>query len=265
MATPRGRSRRSSDDPPSPAQDVRASPLRSQVFPLAAAAAAAGIVAFLVAGPDPEQALRDAGPELGAWTYAIVGLLAFLETGTLLGLVVPGEVAMLFGGFVAGGGAIDLLVLLGVVWVAAVAGDLLGYWLGRWLGRPFLLRHGARFGMTPDRVAWAEAFFARHGRKAILIGRFLGIVRSVAPFLAGASRMSFGAFLPVDVLGAWLWSWSFTLLGYLSWKSFDRIVDLVGHGKLILGATAGGIVLVAVAFRIRRRAARRAGEPDALT
>lgn len=225
----------------------------------AGAAVAAAVVALVLAAPDPEQALRDAGPALGAWTYAIVGTLAMLETGTFLGLLVPGEVAMLFGGFVAGGGAIDLPTLIAVVWIAAVAGDVLGYWLGRRLGRPFLLRHGSRFGMTPARVVWAEAFFDRHGRKAILIGRFLGVVRSVAPFLAGASRMPFRAFLPVDVLGAGLWATTFTVLGYLFWQSFDRAVDLIAQGKLVAAAAAALAAVAIVAVRIRRgRAQRRA-------
>ncbi|MFN8188679.1 MAG: DedA family protein [Gaiellales bacterium] len=232
---------------------------RRRLLLLAGAALGVTIIVLLVAGPDPEQALRDAGPELGAWTYAIVGVMAFLETGTFLGLLVPGEAAMLFGGFVAGSGAIDLVTLLAVVWVAAVAGDVLGYWLGRRLGRSFLLRHGPRVGITPERIVWSEAFFDRHGRKAILIGRFLGVVRTVAPFLAGASRMPFRAFLPVDIVAAGLWSLTFTLLGYLFWRSFDRVVELVGHGKLVLVGAVGIAALVALVVRLRRARSGRSG------
>jgi undecaprenyl-diphosphatase len=129
------------------------------------------------------------------------GTLAFLEAGAFLGLLVPGETATILGGVVAGQGEIDIVVLIALVWTAAFAGDLTGYWLGRRLGRAFLIRHGPRFGFTAVRLEQVEQFFDRHGGKAVFLGRFVGIVRSLAPFLAGSSRMPLGRFVAYDILG----------------------------------------------------------------
>src|SRR5918999_1661643 len=89
-------------------------------------------------------------------------------------------------GVVAERGGVELLPLIGFVWLAAAGGDLVSFLLGRRLGRPFLERHGPRFQLTPDRLARVDAFYERHGGKAVLLGRFTGLVRAVSPFVAGA-------------------------------------------------------------------------------
>ena len=131
-------------------------------------------------------------------------MLAFLETGAFIGLVAPGETTVIVGGLVAGQGEISLLVLIAIVWTCAVLGDLTSYALGRRLGREFMVRHGARVKITEERLEQVEAFFERRGGTTILIGRFIGLVRAIAPFIAGASRMPLRKFLPYDVLGAGL-------------------------------------------------------------
>jgi len=151
---------------------------------------------------------------LGAWTYALVAGLAFLETGAFVGLIAPGETAIVLGGVVAAQGGVSLPVILLAAWLAAALGDLASYALGRRLGRRFLLAHGPRVGVTAARVAKVDGFFGRHGGKAILIGRFVGLVRAVAPFLAGASRLQLSRFLPWSLLGTAVWAATFTLVGY---------------------------------------------------
>ncbi len=113
--------------------------------------------------------------------------------------------------------------MIAIVWAAAVAGDCASYYFGKRLGRDFLVRHGPRFQVTPDRLEKVEDFFDHHGGKAIFIGRFVGIVRAIAPFLAGSGGMSFRRFLPFDVLGAGLWSTTFILIGYV-------VLAEPGHG-----------------------------------
>ena len=135
-----------------------------------------------------------------------MGALAFLETGAFIGLLAPGETAMLLGGLVAGQGKIDVLTMIAIAWTAAVAGDVTSFFLGRRLGRGFLERHGPRVKITEERLQSVEGFFDRHGGKAILLGRFVGLVRAVAPFLAGSSGMPLRRFIPYDVIGAGLWS-----------------------------------------------------------
>jgi uncharacterized membrane protein YdjX (TVP38/TMEM64 family) len=142
---------------------------------LVAAAVFAGVTAGLVQPPDLEGALTDLSDTLGTWTYALVAALAFLETGAFVGLVAPGESAIVLGGVVAAEGEVSLAVILPLAWLAAALGDLASFWLGKRLGRRFLLAHGPRLGVTATRLERVEGFFAQHGPKAILAGRFIGI------------------------------------------------------------------------------------------
>ena len=199
--------------------------------------------------PDLEQLLIDVGERLGKWTYLLVGALAFFETGAFVGLVAPGETALLLGGLVAGQGQIDVLTMIAVVWAAAVAGDLTSFYLGRRLGRAFMVKHGARVQITEERLEHVERFFDRHGGKAILIGRFVGLVRAIAPFLAGSSGMPLRRFVPYDVVGAGLWGSSFVLLGYIFWQSFSQLVDYAKKGALALGAVI--VLVVAIVWLVR--------------
>ena len=192
--------------------------------------------------PNLQSTLEDIGGTLGAWTYLVVGVMAFFETGAFVGLIAPGETVMLVGGLVAGQGEIDVIRLIGIAWVAAVAGDVTSLILGRRLGRAFLVRHGPKVSITEERLHSVERFFERHGGKAILLGRFVGLVRAIAPFLAGSSGMSLRRFLPYDIIGAGLWASTFILLGYAFWASFDRVVHYAEQGALALGTT---IVVVA--------------------
>ena len=167
--------------------------------------------------PNLEKAIEDIGNALGPWTYVLVGVCAFLETGAFVGLVVPGETALLVGGVIAGQGRISILAVIAIAWAAAVAGDAASFFLGRRLGRQFLVRHGSKVKITEERLQQVEAFFDRHGGPTILIGRFVSIVRAIAPFIAGSSKMSYARFLPYDVIGAGLWATALLLLGYVFW------------------------------------------------
>src|SRR4051794_23238082 len=212
----------------------------------------------VVEPPNLTNLVEDVGQRLGKWTYLLVGALAFLETGAFVGLVAPGESAILIGGVVAGQGQISIYVLIGIVWACAVAGDLTSYTLGRRLGRGFLERHGPRLKITEERLRYVEGFFARRGGITILIGRFIGLVRAIAPFIAGASKMPLRTFLPYDVLGAGLWGSLFCLLGYFFWRSLDKVEAYIGKGA----AAFTGLVVVGLvvwfAVRYRRDEAFRA-------
>jgi membrane protein DedA with SNARE-associated domain len=202
-----------------------------------------------------ETLLDSLGNGLGPWSYALVGGLAFLETSAFVGLIAPGELAVVLGGVLAGRGQMELPLLVAVVWAAAVAGDGCGFLLGRRLGRPFLVRHGARLGATPARLEQVEGFFARHGAKAIVVGRFVGIVRAMGPFTAGASGMPPGPFIAADVVGAGLWAATFTGLGYAFAGSVGTLLDALHQAQLAAGiALAAALVVVVVVRRRRVRA-----------
>ena len=198
----------------------------------------------VVEPPNLTGLIEDVGQRLGKWTYLLVGALAFLETGAFIGLVAPGETAVLIGGVVAGQGVISIYVLIGIVWTCAVAGDVTSYFLGRRLGRGFLVQHGPRLKITEDRLRYVEDFFDRRGGITILIGRFIGLVRAIAPFIAGASRMPLRKFLPYDVLGSGLWAALFCLLGYFFWQSLDRVEAYIGRGA----AAFTGLVVAGLAI-----------------
>ena len=132
-----------------------------------------------------------------------------------------------------------------------MAGDLTSFALGRRLGREFLERHGARVKITGSALQTVEGFFERHGGTTILIGRFLGLVRALAPFIAGASKMELRRFLVYDIVGAGLWSALFCLLGYFFWQSLDTVEKYIGAGA---AAFTGLVVIVlAIVFAVRLR------------
>ena len=121
---------------------------------------------------------------------------------------------MIIAGAIAGQGETSIVITIALVWVSAWAGDSASFYIGTRLGRDFILRHGHRVRITPERFAQVEDYFSRHGGKTILVGRFLGLVRALAPFIAGSSGMRYRAFLPYSVLGTGLWAATFSLLGY---------------------------------------------------
>ncbi|MEI7624994.1 MAG: bifunctional DedA family/phosphatase PAP2 family protein [Actinomycetota bacterium] len=220
-----------------------------RILALAIVGAAGVYGSGVVEIPDLKSTIEDVGRRLGQWTYLIVGLFAFLETGAFVGFIVPGETVILVGGVVAGQGEVSVVALIAIVWICAVVGDSFSFWLGRRLGRDFLIRHGSRFMISEARVEQVEQFFARHGGPTILIGRFIGLVRAIAPFVAGASGMRYRRFLPYDIIGAGLWGTAFVLLGYVFWASFDKVATYAGQGAFALGALIAFTVAVTVVYR----------------
>jgi membrane-associated protein len=223
---------------------------------LAAGPAAAAALVLLATGtvspPDVQGWLTSLADSLGAWTYALVAGLAFLETGAFVGLIAPGETAIALGGVVAAQGEVSLPLIVLAAWAAAALGDLASFLLGRRLGRRFLVAHGPRVGVTAPRLARVDGFFDRHGGKAILIGRFVGLIRAMAPFVAGASGLQLRRFLPYSLAGTLIWASAFTLAGYAFHESFETAAGVLTHGVLALAVLAAG----AVAFKTLRARGR---------
>jgi membrane protein DedA with SNARE-associated domain/membrane-associated phospholipid phosphatase len=217
--------------------------------------AAAGLIVYgtgVIHPPSLDEIVLDIGKALGPYTYILVGVMAFLETGAFVGLVAPGETVVIVGGLVAGQGEISIVILIGLVWFCAVAGDTTSFLLGRRLGRRFLLKHGPRVRITEPRLEQVEGFLDRHGGATILFGRFLGLVRALAPFVAGASRMPLRRFLPYDVVAAGAWATTFCLLGFIFWRSFNTVVDIAKKGALAFGTTVAVMVGAVMAYRYLR-------------
>jgi membrane protein DedA with SNARE-associated domain/membrane-associated phospholipid phosphatase len=198
---------------------------------------------------DLQQLLEDISSTLGAWTYLLVSVFAFLETGAFVGLIAPGETIVVLGGAVAGQGDTSALVTIALVWLGAFLGDTASYFLGVKLGRGFVIRHGPRFRITEERFAQVEDYFDRHGGKTILIGRFIGVIRAMAPFVAGSSGMRYGAMVPYSILGTGLWATFFTLLGFFASKNLDQAVNVAEKGFLYFAVLVGLVIGVVVSVR----------------
>lgn len=207
---------------------------------------------------DLQGLLEDISNTLGAWTYLLVGVLAFAETGAGVGLVVPGETVMTLGGAVAGQGAIDVYLLIAIAWICAWAGDTTSFFLGRRLGRGFVLEHGPRVGISHERFEKVEDYFSRHGGKTIFIGRWIGLIRALAPFIAGSSGMGYRGFVPYSILGTGLWASAHIMIGYLFSRSIEAAADYAAKGVLILGTLIVLTVAVVMATRFLRVAENRA-------
>lgn len=199
------------------------------------------------------QYLLDLVARLGSWSYVILFAAAALECAAFAGLLVPGESLVLASGFFAHQGILRLDAVMAAAALGATMGDNIGYYLGRRLGRDWLLRHGSRFGIRNRRLQQVEAFFQRHGPKAVFFGRFIGFARALVPFVAGTSRMRYRRFFIYNAMGAVLWTIGFVTLGYVLGASWQVAEKWIGRTSLIL---AGVLVLVALVVWRRRRSVR---------
>ncbi len=182
------------------------------------------------------QYLFDLAARVEHWGYAFLFLVAMLESGAFVGLLVPGESLVLLAGFLCAQGILDTGMVMFVVAAGAAIGDSIGYLLGRLLGRPGLVRFGARFDLTGERIDRADRFFERHGGKSVFLGRFVGFARALVPFLAGSSRMPYRHFLPYDIVGAVAWSVAVVATGYFVGASWEIAAKWIGRASAVLGA-----------------------------
>ena len=120
-----------------------------------------------------------------------------------------------------------------------------------------MLHHGPRVRITEERFSKVEDFFRKHGGKAVFIGRWLGLVRPLMPFLAGASGMSYRRFVPYDILGAGLWSATWCLLGYIFWQSFEQVASTAGRGTIAFAILLGLFIGVYQAIKRLRHPEQR--------
>jgi len=145
----------------------------------------------------------------GLWVYAILFLIVFAETGLIVTPFLPGDSLLFATGALAAAGVLDLRLIVGLISLAAIGGDAVNYAVGRAAGVRIihLSRVDPRWGrwVNPGYVARAHEFFERHGGKAIVLGRFMPIVRTFVPFVAGAAEMSYPAFALYNISGALVW------------------------------------------------------------
>jgi len=157
--------------------------------------------------------LTQAVEALGLWAYAAVFATIFAETGLVVAPFLPGESLLLTSGTLAGAGILNIAVLWPLLVGAAFLGDVVNYLLGRWIGRHLLSK--PRKYLKPEHVQQAHEFYEEHGGLAIVTCRFLPIVRTLVPFVAGMTRMELHRYLAFAALAAVLWVTIFLGAGYL--------------------------------------------------
>ncbi len=159
-----------------------------------------------------DRHLLDLAMTYGAWIYALLFLIIFLETGVVVTPFLPGDSLLFATGALAGAGVLEVGTVLPLLAAAAVLGDNLNYAIGRAVGPRVFTEH-RRF-LKHEYLLRTQRFYQRHGGKAVVLARFVPIVRTFAPFVAGIGRMRYPRFLAFDVGGGLLWVGSFGLLGY---------------------------------------------------
>ncbi len=197
---------------------------------------------------------------LGAFAGLLVMAVVFAETGLLVGFFLPGDSLLFLAGAMVASHVIGVpfWVLAAGVFVAAVVGDQVGYLVGRRFGPRVFSRHDSRL-FRQEHALRAQEFFARHGSRAVVLGRFVRVVRTFVPVVAGVGRMPRHTFTVFNLLGALVWALGITTVGFF----FGGIPFVAHHIEAITIAIAGfSVVPAALEVLRRRRAGQAAPSPE---
>jgi len=202
-----------------------------------------------------DQTLARLAVEYGPWLYALLFAVIFAETGLVVTPFLPGDSLLFVAGTVAAGvgAGLDVHVIVASLIVAAILGDSVNYAVGRWIG-PKVFAHESRW-IRREHLARTQAFYDRYGAVTIIIGRFVPIVRTFAPFLAGVAEMRYARFLAYNIVGGIVWVASLVYAGYL----FGNVPWVKRNLSLIvIGIVVVSLIPAGVTF-LRERRARAAG------
>lgn len=179
-------------------------------------------------------------------SYAGIAGIVFAESGLLAGFFLPGDSLLITAGILAKSGHLNLALVMLVVAVAAIVGDSTGYYIGRKFGPSVFKNQGSRF-FKPEYVDRTHAFFEKHGGKALILARFVPVVRTVAPTMAGVGQMSYGQFLRYNVIGGLLWAVSVPLLGFV----LGGLIPNLDHYILLVIGVVVLLSFIPVALELR--------------
>jgi len=169
--------------------------------------------------------------------YLAVFCIVAMESA---GIPLPGETALVLAAMFSGAtGLLDIKIIIALAALAAILGDNVGFWAGRCFGLPLLLRHGAKLGLTDDRIKLGQYMFDNHGAKIVFFGRFIAVLRIFAAFLAGVNRYRWSQFLFYNATGAVVWALAFGIGGYAFGDAFEHVAGPLS--KIILGLAIVGI------------------------
>ena len=197
-----------------------------------------------------DQHLSQAISQYGSWTHLLLFLIVFCETGLVVTPFLPGDSLLFAAGTFAALGALDVRLIVVLLIVAAILGDTVNYWIGARIG-PRAFRGDIRFLKT-EYLDRTHAFYEKHGGKTIILARFIPIIRTFAPFVAGVGAMSYPRFLTYNVVGAVLWVVLFVLGGYF----FGNIRAVRENFTLVILAIVAISVLPVLVEALRARRSR---------
>ncbi len=187
---------------------------------------------------------------LGVYVYFGLFFIIFAETGLAIGFFLPGDSLLVVAGLFAAAGKLNLWIMLITLFIAAVVGDAVGYYSGRKMGKAIFSRPKSRF-FNPQHLEKAHAFYEKYGGKTIIIARFVPIVRTFAPIVAGAANMTYKNFLLYNIFGGFLWVTSMLLAGYFLGGLVERGVrNLFGVEGFKLENHIDKVVIVIVFLSI---------------
>ena len=149
----------------------------------------------------------------GAWVYALLFTIVFIETGLVIWPFLPGDSLLFVTGAIAAAGGMDIAAVMAVLIAAALTGDNTNYFIGRWVG-PHVFHYEKSRWFNPAHLARAHAFYEKHGGKTIILARFVPIVRTYVPFVAGVGSMPYARYIGFCVAGAAIWVVSLCTVGY---------------------------------------------------
>ncbi len=185
------------------------------------------IIEFLYAAKDylnPKFIIEMLLDKLGIYVYFGLFFIIFAETGLAVGFFLPGDSLLVVAGLFAAAGKLNLWIMLITLFIAAVVGDAVGYYSGKKMGKAIFSRPKSRF-FNPKHLEKAHAFYEKYGGKTIIIARFVPIVRTFAPIVAGAADMKYKDFLIYNIFGGFLWVTSMMLAGYFLGGLIEQIVQ----------------------------------------
>ncbi|HTU13577.1 MAG TPA: VTT domain-containing protein [Solirubrobacterales bacterium] len=201
-------------------------------------------------------------PETLIEKFSMIGLLVivFMESGLMVGFFLPGDSLLFTAGLLSSTTDLlpDIWVLVILIPIAAIAGDQCGYWIGRKFGPPLFNRPDSRF-FKREFVDQTSAFFEKHGARAIILARFVPIVRAFVPVMAGTSKMNYRTFLTFDIIGGILWGAGVTTLGYFLGQ-IQFVQDYIEF--ILLGVVAISVIPVVLELNKARKAASTHQKPE---
>jgi len=180
-----------------------------------------------------DRHLSDLIAQYGTWTYGILFLIVFCETGLVVTPFLPGDSLLFAAGAFAGLGSLNPLLLFGILVAASLLGDTTNYWVGRFIG-PRAFSGNIRF-LKREYLDKTRAFYDRHGRKTVILARFLPIIRTFAPFVAGVGQMPYPRFLGMSLAGSVAWVGLFVGAGYY----FGNLAFVRDHFSVVVMAIIG--------------------------